>query len=288
MSEDEFIVFIVSAVITVLFIIKWYWYLIRSWPPRRNDLARFALGCLPPVALAIMLYTLKVLASFDVVDSELFIAFYVLLGYAWLFLGVLLMSCFFDLSWIDDVVNLNNKAALPAFAGGFLGLTVIYSGANIGDGPGWWCVIFAGGLGLVTWLFLGAGICKADDMSERITVERDLGCGIRFGFYLLASGIILGRASGGDWTSFRMTVVEFYDVYDKWPVLLLAGLEAVVEKFYLHRFKKGVGGDTVFSSVFWGTLYVLFAIVSVMELLPDLPKNPIYGGAPTILRGMFL
>jgi len=288
MSGDESLVFIASTVFTGLFFIKWYWYLFKSWPPKRNDLARFALGCLPLVSYAIMLYTLKVLASFDVVDSGLFIAFYVLLGYAWLSLGVLSMFCFFDLSWIDDVVNLNNKAALSAFTGGFLGLTIIYSGANIGDGPGWWCVIFAGGLGLVTWLFLGAGICMADDMSERITVERDLGCGVRFGLYLLASGIILGRASGGDWTSFRMTIVEFYDVYDRWPVLLLAAIEIAVEKFYLHRFKTGRGDDTVFSSVFWGTLYVLFAIVSVMELLPDLPKNPIYGGAPTISRGMFL
>jgi hypothetical protein len=186
------------------------------------------------------------------------------------------MSCFFDLSWIDDVINLNNQAALPAIIGGFLGLTIIYSGANIGDGPGWWCVIFAGGMGLVSWLFLGAGICMADKVSERITVERDLGCGIRFGCYLLASGIILGRASGGDWTSFYMTVVEFYDVYDRWPVLLLAAIEAVVERLYLIQAKKSSGNDTVFSSLFWGAFYITFAVIIVMQLVPELPINPIY------------
>jgi hypothetical protein len=223
-----------------------------------------------------MLYTLKVLASFDVVDATEYIILYVFLGYAWLWLGMLSMSCFFDLSWIDDALHLDNKAALPAIAGGFLGLTVIYSGANIGDGPGWWCVVFAGGIGFVTWLFLGIGICRADEVSERITVERDLGCGIRFGCYLLASGIIIGRASGGDWTSFYMTIVEFYDVYDRWPVLFLAALEAVVERFYLKLGKAG-GGDTVKSSIFWGAFYVLFSIISVMQLLPSLPQNPFYG-----------
>ena len=275
MGDVESIFFVGSLWLTVLFIVRWYRYLIKSWPFKRNALSRFSLGCLPFVAFAIMLYTLIVLASFDVVDSTIYIIFYIFLGYAWLYLGVSFIFRFFDLSWIEDVVNLNNKAALPAFAGGFMGLTFIYAGANIGDGPGWWCVIFAGGLGLTAWLLLGAGICRADDMSERITVERDLGCGIRFGAYLLGSGIILGRASGGDWTSFYMTIVEFFDVYDKWPVLFLAVFETVVEKYYLRRLNTG-GGDKVMSSVLLGAFYVIFAIVSVMLLFPSLPRNPFW------------
>jgi len=276
MSADEFIVFIASLFLTVLFFFKWYQHLLMPWPPKRNDVAKFVMGCLPPAAFVILLYTLRTLASFDVVNSYPFIAFYVFLGYAWLWLSMKFMFCFFDLSWIDDVMGLGNKAALPAIAGGFLGLTVIYAGANIGDGPGWWCVIFAGALGLAAWLVLGAGICLADDMSERITVERDLGCGIRFGAYLLGSGIILGRASGGDWTSFYMTVVEFFDVYDRWPVLFLAAIEVAAERYYIHRFRTGDGGNTVVSSVLLGAFYVIFAIVSVMQWLPALPQNPIW------------
>ena len=276
MSEDEFFVFIFSLFIAGWFILKWYLYLYKSRLPERDASAGGIMFCMPPASFAINLYTLKFLASFDVVDSPFWILFYVLLGFVWIWLSMWSMFCFFDLSWIDDILNLNNKAALPAFVGGFLGLTVIYAGANIGDGPGWWCVIFAGGMGLVAWILLGVGICHADEVSERITVERDIGCGIRFGCYLLASGIILGRASGGDWTSFYMTVVEFYDVYDRWPVLILAALEAVVERFYLFRRGKTVGSDTMYSSAFWGALYVLFAIIIVMRLVPALPQNPIY------------
>jgi hypothetical protein len=102
---------------------------------------------------------------------------------------------------------------------------------------------------------------------------------------MLASGIIIGRASGGDWTSFYLTIVEFYDVYDRWPVFLLAGIEGVVEYFYFHRAKTGARGrgelvpakSSVLISVFWGAFYITFAIVSVSQLLPSLPHNPFYG-----------
>ena len=39
------------------------------------------------------------------------------------------------------------------------------------------------------------------DISERVSVDRDMGSGIRFGVYLIASSLILAYASGGDWTS---------------------------------------------------------------------------------------
>ena len=277
-GPDEILVFVASSCFTFMFFLKWYQYLFSSaYSFKRNELQMYVLCGLPIASFAIFLFTLKVLASFDVVDSPLFITFYIVLGFAWLYFSLYCMFRFFDLSWIDDVMVMNNKAALVALVGGVLGSSFIYAGANIGDGPGWWCVVFAGGLGLVTWIILGVGISRTNEMSERITVERDIGCGIRFGSYLLASGIILGRASGGDWTSFYMTVVEFYDVYDRWPVLLLAALEAIVENFYSRRFAAR-GNNTVKSSIFWGAVYIIFATIIVMQLWQSLPQNPFYRG----------
>ena len=54
----------------------------------------------------------------------------------------------------DADIVLDNKAAVFPAAGGFVGVTLIYAGANTGDGPGWWVVLFAAGLGLITWLGL--------------------------------------------------------------------------------------------------------------------------------------
>ncbi len=174
MDFFEVILLILSGSYTAWSLKGWYQKLLRFGLVRWNKTTKYIMSLLPLVSLFIILYTLRVLASFDVVNDMLYIVFYVLLGYAWTFLGSKLVFIFFDISWIDDVLNLNNKAALYAFSGAFLGLVTIYSGANIGDGPGWWCVIFAGGLGLISWLLLGKLINAFAQVFERITVERDI------------------------------------------------------------------------------------------------------------------
>jgi hypothetical protein len=269
----ELIVFVLSVIFTFYFNVKWYGATYRMWPPRQSPAVKWTFNLLPLVSFVIFLFTLTVLASFDVVDSFYYILFYILLGYAWLYFGLIVMAYCFDLSWVDDALNLNNKAAIISVAGGFLGLTVIYSGANIGDGPGWWCVIFAGGLGLAAWVLTARSVNAVTRIFERITIERDIQCGIRIGAYLLASGIILGRASARDWTSFGMTVVEFAD---GWPVLLLTVFAAAVELIYNNlrksrpRHERGNSGTAI--SISLGVLYIVIAIFSVLML--PLSENP--------------
>lgn len=277
MDLSEIVVLLLSGYLSVKFLFKWYRLLLRSaWPPKDFKLTKYLLSLLPVVSLVIILFTLKVLASFDVIDNSIFILFYILLGYAWLSLGLFMVSYFFDLSWIDDVININNKAALFALVGIFLGLTAIYCGANIGDGPGWWCVIFAGGLGLVSWFVLGFIVNYITDVFERVTIERDVYCGIRLGCYLLASGVILGRASGGDWTSFSMTIVEF--IYG-WPVIPLTILMIIIEKHYVHISKSEHNTEYYYliSSVICGAVYIIIAVLSI-ALLSPFRENPLYDG----------
>lgn len=273
MSEIELFILIISGYFTYRFLKNWYQLYFNIRLSKRNETVRYILGGLPIVSFIILFYTLKVLASYDVVNSPLFITFYLLLGYTWIFFGLLAMAYFFDLSWKDDAMDLNNKAAILSVAGGFLGMTIIFAGANLGDGPGWWCVIFAGGLGFCVWIVLGMIINSAAKVFERITVERDISCGIRFGFYLLGSGIILGRASAGDWTSFSQTVVEFKA---GWPVILLTLFAIGTERIVMHRSEtedKTAGFPA--GSMLLGILYVLAAVAAV-RLLPNIPENPIY------------
>lgn len=258
-----------SAYYTFKFMSKWYRTLFGIWPPERGRAAKPIFGLLPVITLGVLAYTLRGLASFDVVDSGIYIIFYISIGFAWIYLCLMLMALFFDLSWADDALNLNNKAALFSISGGFLGLAIIYSGANIGDGPGWWCVFFAAGLGTSAWFLLGMIVNLFTGLFERITVERDIGCGIRTGFYLLASGIVLGRASAGNWTSFLMTIIEFAD---GWPVLAITVLAILIERFYIHKSKEKLDENSrgIIGSVSLGIAYVLFAVISVI-LLPPLP-----------------
>jgi len=226
MDVMEIIVFAFSCFVVFHFIKQWYQPLLFMWPPKRNSLSQIILGLLPLIFLAVIYFTLKNLASFDVKNDILFILFYIILGYAWIYGGLLLMALFFDIHWIDDAINMNNKAALAAVTGNFFAIAFIYAGSNIGDGPGWWCVIFAGLLGIAAWIILGLIINYCTNIFERITIERDIGCGIRYLIYMFLSGIILGRACSGDWTSFSMTVIEFTI---GWPVLPLTAVYILIE-----------------------------------------------------------
>ena len=265
----ELYVLVPSVYFAMQFFKKWYGHLRSSWPPERAKLARWVLGCLPLLSLIVIFFTLRTLAAVDVVDSPLYILFYTIIGFAWLYLGLKLMTCLFDISWLDDALHSDNKAALFSIAGGFLGLTIIYAAANIGDGPGWWCVFFAGGLGLVAWILLAMTINLFTNMFERVTVDRDISCGIRFGFYLLASSIILGRASAGNWTSFWQTIVEFTV---GWPALPLTALVIIIERVFLLQSNSddSAGGNSSVASQY----YLLTNIIAVTNHKPDSQPVP--------------
>lgn len=267
---QEMIVFVGSLIATVAFLISWYGTIGSNWPKKRNRLIKNGFRLLPLIAFIIIIYTLKNLAAFDVVGDSFYLLFYILLGFAWIFISLTLFAYFFDLSWKDDALQLGNKAAAISLAGAFIGTTLIYSGANIGDGPGWWCVIFAGGIGLFAWIGLGILINAVTQVFEKVSVERDLGSGIRFGSYLVASGLILARASAGDWTSFFKTLEEFLV---GWPVLILVIIAILVERYFskhdvrIDEFERKEISLT--SSVVIGILYIVIGIV-VVVLLPTL------------------
>lgn len=285
MDGFELIIFLFSGYYSLKGTFSWYKKLAGIWHSEQNKIVKSVFGFLPILSFAIILYTLRVLASFDVVGDFIYLIFYILLGFAWVFIGLKLMFYFFDLSWIDDALDNNNKAAVFTITGAFLGLVLIYSGANVGDGPGWWCVIFAGGLGLISWIALGLIMNKYTRVFERVSVDRDIYCGIRFGAYLLAIGIILGRASAGDWTSFSMTIVEFLV---GWPVLPLTLLAVLIERSYINnaKLRQGMNGDYLFSSIYWGIIYILLATACIV-IFP-LVENPSYGIIPVRLLEVIL
>ena len=278
MNFSEMILFAFSAVFVCIGMTGWYGRLIGNWKLRKDKTVVLVFTFLPIIAIAIILYTLRYLASFDVADDFLYILFYLLLGIAWVHLGLKLIFRLFDLSWTDDALNNNNKAALFAISGAYVGLVFIYSGANVGDGPGWWHVIFAGGFGLAAWIILGIFIGKITQVFERITVDRDINCGIRTGFYFLASGVILGKASAGDWVSFSRTILE---LSAGWPAIILALLAVIVEHQYVNLTMNDEGSRNNYSlsrSVFWAIVYIVLAVFSTV-LFP-LFDNLAYGNVP--------
>ena len=282
MDLSEAIVLMASICLTAVFLYRWYRFIFGGAGIRHNAFARAALGLMPVFSLAIILYALVSLASFDVVGG--WVIFYALLGFAWLYFGMFLMFFFFDLSWIDDALNMSNPAAALAVLGGGLGVTLIYAGANVGDGPGWWCVVLAGGLGTAAWAALGVIANAIAKVFGRITTNRDVLCGARTGAYLLSSGIVLGRAVAGDWTSFSKTIAEFGD---GWPVLLLTAAFIMTELLFINSEKQkepskhnGPREQSDKSIRLSYTLILCAAYIAAaflaLKMLPPLPVNPIY------------
>jgi hypothetical protein len=149
-----------------------------------------------------------------------------LVGVAWLLISRNLFP-WFGLSIADDVKDRRNPAALIALSGATCAVAIIYAAGSLGEGPSYWNNIFSAGMGtagfFVLWLVLELGGCVSASIAE----ERDLASGIRLGAFMLAAGLILGRAVAGDWHSESATVRDF--IQDGWPAGVLCLIAVLTE-----------------------------------------------------------
>lgn len=112
--------------------------------------------------------------------------------------------------------------------GAALAITLIYAGGSLGEGPSYFNNFFSAGLGslglVVLWILLE--LCG--NVSVSIIEERDLTSGVRMCGFLLAVGLILGRAVAGDWHSESATVHDFFS--DGWPAMGICVLALGIER----------------------------------------------------------
>lgn len=273
MSGDEIFVLIASLIITFVGFGYWFSCLTSIWPKGRAKNQRIWMAVLPLVCMFLILIVLRTLASFDVITDGIYIFFYIVMGLAWLVAGKLMMFVFLDISWRDDAIERDNLAAFFAVFGGMIGLTAIYSGANIGDGPGWWTVVWAGGIGSLAWFVLIAIINKFTNVLEKITIGRDYAAGLRMAFFMVASGIVLGRGSAGDWTSAGQTVREFVDA---WPVLILVIGAIIIERGHNRADTEDYKPYSwSYGAIVIGIIYLVIAVAAILAM-PPIPQNSIY------------
>jgi hypothetical protein len=226
MSGDEFIVLVLSAIVAAF---AWYrWYAAATVRALVNRNASRFIFIVAPVACSAMLFlVLRWWAADDVRNSGTYLLFYMVAGAAWIGACGQLLSLL-GISPRDDAVERQNLAAAFATAGALAGITFCFAGANVGNGPGWWVVVFSAGLSTGAFFVLWALVENLTGISERITIERADGAGLRLAGFLIAMGMILGRAAAGDWVSAEATVRDFVMV--AWPVMPLAGAAVVVER----------------------------------------------------------
>lgn len=229
MSGDELMVTIGSGLAAAWL---WWWTyvhpLMANHLHRRRDVTAAAwLG--PLLAVGVLIVVLRFYADAVVRQMLVYQVQYALMGAAWVILAMKLLSVM-GLRVRDDMLARQNPAAALACAGAIVGIALSFAGANVGDGPGWWVVVFCAlwstGTLLASWLVLEL----TSGVAERITVERDLSTGLRMATFFVAGGMIVGRAVAGDWESFDETITDFYLYASPGAVLLLAawGVEVAI------------------------------------------------------------
>jgi uncharacterized membrane protein YjfL (UPF0719 family) len=221
MSGDEGVALLISLVFAYLGWKPWAANLLLLNYLSRRAATQLLAWLSPLLAGGVIFFVLIRWSSHDVRDSPLYISFYMALWLGcsglWIFL-----SPYFGLNLRDDALERGNLAAALAVVGGLLGMTLIFAGANIGEGPGCWVVLFCAALGAVAmtvlWIITDAcaGICDA------IAIDRDVASGLRAAAFFIATGLIFGRALAGDWQSVQQTLTDFGD--HGWPALVILGM----------------------------------------------------------------
>lgn len=264
MSPDEIAVVVFSGVVALA---RW-----ASWYVTPMKISRLGIRAasrrvmaLAPIASAVVLFlVLRTLASFDVRDDARYLLFYMLLGAAW----VGLVTTFLPLVGIsarDDVIERGNPGAASAIAGAIVGATLCYAGGNVGDGPGWWVVVFAAALATAPWFALWLALDGVSGVGDAITIDRDRASGVRLAGFLIACGLILGRAVAGDWVSIIATVNDVLVVGS--PTLVLLGLAALVERSSRPTLSRPQPGIAMFGML-PAVAYVVAAVAYVLALGP--------------------
>lgn len=195
MGEDEVMVLIFASIFALVRWVPFFVYLTRA---RRGSSVRMPVYLAPVAGLVALWLVLEKFASFDVRADPVYLFFYMVIGAAWI-AAASWLPAIFGISYRDDVAERGNAGAAWAIGGAIVGGSLIFTGANIGDGPGWWVIFYTGGIALGVFAVCWLAVELVTGVSETITVDRDTSAGVRLGALLLANGLILGRASAGNW-----------------------------------------------------------------------------------------
>jgi uncharacterized membrane protein YjfL (UPF0719 family) len=264
MSDDEVFVFVAS---TLLAVVMWgIWYIA---PRRIRRLGRRVSGqefldLAPLVSFAVLAIVLKTVSAHDVRDDLRYLLLYFFLGAAWVSVAIRCLPLV-GLSARDDVVERANGSAARAIAGAIVAMTLCFAGGNIGDGPGWWVVVFSAGLATAALLLSWIALEAVTRVADVVTIERDNAAGLRLGGWLIACGLIAGMAAAGSWESAEDTVQTFVQV--AWPLLPFVVAAALFERQWRPTPERPAPSVTTYGAI-PALLYIGVAALYVYRLWP--------------------
>jgi uncharacterized membrane protein YjfL (UPF0719 family) len=238
---DEWLFFLAAAASTIGLIITYYLPLLSISPMKRSNLQRFALACLPLVALIPTYVVLQRWADPRVVGHLDYTILFMLGGGMWIFVASRFLGVL-GISIRDDAIERDNLAALVAVWGILCGVGIIYALSNIGEGATIWTTLVPGFAATFVLLLMFVLIeLTGGAVADAITIDRDVASGLRLGGAVLGCSIILGHSAAGDWTSWNRT---WSDLATRgWPALVIAIAAGVLQRMLgptAHRPQPGI------------------------------------------------
>lgn len=234
MSDGEIFMSFAGIVIGLVGWIVWYRRSLRTSAFISPIRARRALLLAPLLAHAALVVVLVTVSASDVRTDPRYIAMYFAIGSGWVILCQVLLVLL-GMRVIEDVAQRRNPAASWAVIGLTVGPALCYSGGNIGDGPGWWVVLYAAFFATVCWFAILYAIDQICGIFNDVFVGRDHAAGVRLMGTSIALGLILGRGVAGTWVSAAATLDDF--ARDAWPALIVAAFEILAT--FLARIFRG-------------------------------------------------
>jgi uncharacterized membrane protein YjfL (UPF0719 family) len=266
MSDDEVVVFAVSAILAVVMWGAWYIAPRRIRRLGRPVAGQWFLDLAPLVSLGVLVLVLRTVSAHDVRDDTRYLLLYFFLGAAWVSVAVRCLPLL-GISARDDVVERANGSAARAIAGAILAMTLCFAGGNIGNGPGWWVVVFSAGLATVALLLSWFVLESMARVADVVTIDRDEAAGVRLGGWLIACGAIAGVAVAGDWLSAEDTARTF--VLVAWPLVPFVGVAALLEWQWRPTPERPVASITSHGLI-PALLYISVAALYVYRSWPEL------------------
>lgn len=210
MSVDEAVLTAAAVILGPISWIVWMLQMLKVRPlDRRAHPSIAILGLALLACTVIILVVLNNAASYDVVDAPAYQLMYVAVGLMWLRLAHAAFP-YLGISPRDDAVERGNVAAAAVTAGALVAVTLCYAGANVGNGPGWWVVLFSAALATGTLLTVWAAAALLTPVIEGVIIDRDRAAAIRLTALLVSCGLIAGYGVAGHWESAAATVRDFF------------------------------------------------------------------------------
>ena len=261
MSGDEVVVLIGAGIVSLVCWAAWYIAPLSVVRPARRVTVDLLLYLTPPLAMALLYVVLRTASAYDARDDPRYLAFYLVLGAAWIGLWVRWIACT-GISARDDAVERGNRSAATVVSGAILAIASCYAGGNIGDGPGWWVVVFSAALATAALFAFWIMLETISGVSDVVTIDRDPAAGVRLAGLLIAVGLVLGRSVAGDWISAKATVADF--AATAWPAAILVAVAAIIERWFRPT-PDNVRPNAVIYGVVPAVLYVSAAIYQVLQ-----------------------